>query len=33
MGIQQNEEGMWESDPPAGHPEWTKEYRVVYAWE
>ncbi len=33
MGIQQNEEGMWESDPPAGHPEWTKEYRVVYDWE
>ncbi len=33
MGIQQKEDGTWESNPPAGHPEWTKSYRVVYDWE
>lgn len=33
MGIQQNDEGTWESNPPAGHPEWTESYRVIYDWE
>lgn len=32
MGIQQNDDGTWgfDSNPPAGHPEWTKSYR--YEW-
>lgn len=30
MGIKQKEDGTWESDPPTGHPEWTKSYRVIY---
>lgn len=35
MGIQQNDDGTWgyDSNPPAGHPEWTESYRVVYDWE
>lgn len=33
MGIQQNDDGTWESNPPTGHPEWTKSHRVIYDWE